>query len=74
MSLSLEDLTEEKHHLTKEFTELESNVKKVEIDLLQMRANLNALNGALQQVNKLMARARGNKTTSQISKQVSKKK
>jgi hypothetical protein len=25
-----------------------------------MRANLNALNGAIQQVNKLMARARGN--------------
>ena len=74
MSLSLEDLTEEKHHLTKEFTELESNVKKVEIDLLQMRANLNALNGALQQVNKLMARARGNKTTSQIVRQTSKKK
>ena len=68
MSLSLEDLTEEKHHLTKEFTELESNVKKVELDLLQMRANLNALNGALQQVNKLMARARGNKTTAQTSK------
>ena len=66
MSLSLEDLTEEKHHLTKEFTELESNVKKVEIDLLQMRANLNALNGALQQVNKLMARARGN-TTSELN-------
>ena len=68
MSLSLEDLTEEKHHLTKEFTELESNVKKVELDLLQMRANLNALNGALQQVNKLMARARGNKTVAQTSK------
>ena len=68
MSLSLEDLAEEKHHLTKEFTELEVNVKKVEVELLQMRANLNALNGALQQVNKLMARARGNKTTAQTSK------
>ena len=68
MSLSLEDLAEEKHHLTKEFTELEVNVKKVEVELLQMRANLNALNGALQQVNKLMARARGNKTSAQTSK------
>ena len=68
MSLSLEDLAEEKHHLTKEFTELESKVKAVEVDLLQMRANLNALNGALQQVNKLMARARGNKTSAQTSK------
>ena len=33
-----------------------------------MRANLNALNGAIQQLNKLMARARGNKTTAQTSK------
>ena len=54
--------------LTKEFQDLEGKVKAVEVDLLQMRANLNALNGALQQVNKLMARARGNKTTAQTSK------
>jgi phage shock protein A len=60
MSLSFEDLAEEKTLLQKDFTELEKNVKKVEVELLQMRANLNALNGAIQQVNKLMARARGN--------------
>ena len=68
MSLSFEDLAEEKTLLTKEFKDLEGKVKAVEVDLLQMRANLNALNGALQQVNKLMARARGNKTTAQTSK------
>ena len=60
MSLSFEDLAEEKTLLSKEFSDLEANVKKVEVELLQMRANLNALNGAVQQVNKLMARARGN--------------
>ena len=60
MSLSFEDLAEEKTILQKDFTELEKNVKNVEVELLQMRANLNALNGAVQQVNKLMARARGN--------------
>ena len=60
MSLSFEDLAEEKTILQKDFTELEKNVKNVEVELLQMRANLNALNGAIQQVNKLMARARGN--------------
>ena len=60
MSLSFEDLVEEKTILQKDFTELEKNVKNVEVELLQMRANLNALNGAIQQVNKLMARARGN--------------
>ena len=58
MSLSFEDLVEEKTILQKDFTELEKNVKNVEVELLQMRANLNALNGAIQQVNKLMARAR----------------
>ena len=60
MSLSFNDLAEEKALLQKDFTELEKNVKNVEVELLQMRANLNALNGAIQQVNKLMARARGN--------------
>jgi len=68
MSLSFEDLAEEKALLQKDFTELEKNVKNVEVELLQMRANLNALNGAIQQVNKLMARARGNKTIAQTSK------
>tara|TARA_B100002019_G_C20832501_1_gene385960 strand:- start:117 stop:329 length:213 start_codon:yes stop_codon:yes gene_type:complete len=68
MSLSFNDLAEEKALLQKDFTELEKNVKKVEVELLQMRANLNALNGAIQQVNKLMARARGNKTVAQTSK------
>ena len=66
--ITLENLIEEKALLQKDFTELEKNVKKVEVELLQMRANLNALNGAIQQVNKLMARARGNKTTAQTSK------
>ena len=68
MTLSFDDLVEEKTLLQKDFTDLEKNVKKVEVELLQMRANLNALNGAIQQVNKLMARARGNKTIAQTSK------
>ena len=68
MSLSFEDLAEEKTLLQKDFTELEKNVKKVEVELLQMRANLNALNGAIQQVNKLMARARGNSSQTKTIK------
>ena len=68
MSLSFDDLAEEKALLQKDFTELEKNVKKVEVELLQMRANLNALNGAVQQVNKLMARARGNSTQAKTKK------
>mgnify|MGYP001226298569 FL=1 len=69
MSLSFDDLVEEKTLLQKDFVELEKQVKNVEVELLQMRANLNALNGAIQQVNKMMARARGNSTqTSRVKK------
>ena len=68
MSLSFDDLVEEKTLLQKDFTDLEKNVKKVEVELLQMRANLNALNGAIQQVNKLMARARGNSSQTKTTK------
>lgn len=68
MSLSFDDLVEEKTLLQKDFTDLEKNVKNVEVELLQMRANLNALNGAIQQVNKLMARARGNSSQTKTIK------
>ena len=68
MSLTFDDLVEEKTLLQKDFTDLEKNVKKVEIELLQMRANLNALNGAIQQVNQMMARARGNSTQAKAKK------
>ena len=68
MSLTFDDLVEEKTLLQKDFTDLEKNVKKVEIELLQMRANLNAVHGAIQQVNKMMARARGNSTQAKAKK------
>lgn len=68
MSLSFDDLVEEKTLLQKDFVELEKQVKNVEVELLQMRANLNALNGAIQQVNKMMARARGNSTQTSRTK------
>ena len=42
--------------LQKDFDELNKNVRKFEVELSQMRANLNALNGAIQEVNKLIGR------------------
>ena len=60
MAINLETLQEEKMLLQKDFDEMKRNITKVEMDLVQMKANMNALNGAIQQVNKLMARARGN--------------
>ena len=56
MTIKLEDLIEEKSVLQKDFDELNKNVRKFEVELSQMRANLNALNGAIQEVNKLIGR------------------
>ena len=57
MDINLEQLASEKQGLQKDFETLGKNVKQVEVDLGQMKANLNAINGAIQQVNKLIGRA-----------------
>ena len=55
MTISIEKLNEEKMILQADFEKLNSQINKVTNDLAQMKANLNALNGAMQQVNKLIA-------------------
>ena len=40
--------------LQKDFDQLSKKIKQVEIEMIQMKANLNALNGAIQQTNKLI--------------------
>ena len=59
MDINLEQLTSEKLGLQKDFDTLGKNIKQVETDLSQMKANLNAINGAIQQVNKLIGMAGG---------------
>ncbi len=59
MDINLEQLTSEKLGLQKDFDTLGKNIKQVETDLAQMKANLNAINGAIQQVNKLIGMAGG---------------
>ena len=54
MTISLEQLHEEKAILQADFDKMNSQINKVTNDLAQMKANLNALNGAIQQVNKLI--------------------
>ena len=49
MSISVEKLIEEKTLLQKDFDELNKKVKQVEMEVIQMRANMNAINGAIQQ-------------------------
>ena len=61
MSISVEKLIEEKTLLQKDFDELNKKVKQVEIEVIQMRANMNAINGAIQQTNKLIGIAQEKK-------------
>ena len=61
MAIEIETLVEEKIILQKDFDEMSTKVKTVEVELVQMKANLNALNGAIQQVNKLIRMAQPKK-------------
>jgi len=53
-TLGIDTLQKEKTQLQEDFNKLGAQIKQVEIDLGQMKANLNAINGALQEVNKLI--------------------
>ena len=61
MTISVDTLIEEKTILQKDFDQLSKKIKQVEIEIIQMKANLNALNGAIQQVNKLIRMAQPKK-------------
>ena len=54
MAIDMATLQEEKVLLQKDFDEMSKNFTKVENDLIQMRANMNAINGAIQQTNRLL--------------------
>ena len=61
MSISIDKLIEEKTLLQKDFDELSKKIKQVEIEVVQMRANMNAINGAIQQTTKLINMAQEKK-------------
>ena len=61
MSISIDKLIDEKTLLQKDFDQLSKKIKQVEIEVVQMRANMNALNGAIQQTNKLIDMAQEKK-------------
>ena len=54
MTISIEQLNEEKQLLQADFDKMNSQINKITNNLAQMKANLNAINGAVQQVNKLI--------------------
>lgn len=58
-TLGIDTLQKEKTQLQEDFNKLVTQVKQIEIDLGQMKANLNAINGALQEVNKLIGLVEG---------------
>ena len=61
MSISIDKLIEEKTLLQKDFDQLSKKIKQIEIEVVQMRANMNAINGAIQQTNKLISMAQEKK-------------
>ena len=56
MAIDMATLQEEKVLLQKDFDEMKKNIQRVEVDLIQMKANMNAINGAIQQTDRLLNR------------------
>ena len=54
MSIDEKTLVEERLLLKKDFDTLSDNIRQFELDLGQMKGNLNALHGAIQQTDKLI--------------------
>ena len=52
--IKLDELIEEKALLEKDFKTTNESIAKLTNDLAQMKANLNALNGAIQQTNRFI--------------------
>ena len=54
MSINTNDLQNEREILVKDFDALKERIKQVDAELIQMESNLNAVHGAIQQVDKLI--------------------
>ena len=56
--VKLDELEAERAKLTTDFEDMKKNIQKVEVELNQMKNNLNALAGAIQLSNKLVDSAK----------------
>ena len=56
MAIDEQTLKDERKVLEDDFNTMSNRIKQVEKDLGQMRSNLNALYGAIQQVDRLLAK------------------
>ena len=61
MSISKEKLIEERSKLQAEFDTVRKEIMQLETQLGQMRSNLNAINGAIQQTNRILGMVEGEK-------------
>ena len=54
MAIETKDLMAERELLQKDFEALSNRIKQVDQELIQMKSNLNAVHGAIQQIDKLI--------------------
>ena len=66
MAIELKELQSERDILQKDFDNLSGRIKQVDTDLITMKINLNAIYGAIQQVDKLIAKDSGTTSEKQL--------
>ena len=66
MAIELSTLQTERDTLQKDFDTLSARIKQVDADLITMKSNLNAIYGAMQQVDKLIAKDSGATSEKQL--------
>ena len=66
MAIELSTLQTERDTLQKDFDTLGARIKQVDADLITMKSNLNAIYGAIQQVDKLIAKDSGTTSEKQL--------
>ena len=62
MAIQTTDLQAERELLAKDFDALSERIKKVDVELIQMKSNLNAVHGAIQQIDKLITMSENDKS------------
>ena len=68
MGVSTQDLMKEKYALGKSFADLKTKIETIEKEVAGMRNNLNAINGAIQIVDKMIAQDENfDKATGQLN-------
>ena len=65
-AIELSTLQTERDTLQKDFDTLSARIKQVDADLITMKSNLNAIYGAIQQVDKLIAKDSGTTSEKQL--------